>query len=289
MRYFRYPYMNTGPSREVKEAFEKFLKNRGYQAVPHTVESSDWLFNAIYAKAKLKGDTATMKLVSDEYVAQTARMFDYFESKAQQLFERPVPHIYLCHVNDLQADSFGKLAAVLKAKAMPSFHWKRCLKMRYTVWRKIMSGSMALPGCTAGMYMNQWRRFYNRSPRWTRIFTSCIRVMSRAIFALPKAKLIISGLFILLAVLCGCGPAVYTKVYQEQEPIPPSEAVVVQDKHTEMYSGAVLLGTIRVEDTGYTIGCTLPQVLKKAVVEVRKMGGNVVRVVQVYPPGNGSS
>ena len=93
----------------------------------------------------------------------------------------------------------------------------------------------------------------------------------------------------MLAVLCGCGPAVYTKVYQVQEPIPPSEAVVVLDKHTEMYSGATLLGTIRVEDTGYTISCTLPQVLKKAVVEARKMGENVVRVVQVYPPDYGSS
>lgn len=113
--------------------------------------------------------------------------------------------------------------------------------------------------------------------------------MNRAIFALLEAKLRISGLFILLVVLCGCGPAVYTKVYQVQEPIPASEAVVVLDKHTEVYSGAVLLGTIRVEDTGYTIGCTLPQVLEKAVVEARKMGGNVVRVVQVYPPGYGSS
>ena len=116
LRYFRPPYMNTGSSLEVKSAFEKFLKTHRYQLVPHTAEGSDWLLNAVYAKAKGKGDSVTMKLVSDAYITYTVRMFDFFEGKAQQLFGRSIPQIYLCHMNELQADCFGMLADRLKEK-----------------------------------------------------------------------------------------------------------------------------------------------------------------------------
>ncbi len=46
-RYFRYPYLFTGPTKELKEAFEAFLRSRGYQNAPVTVDNADYMFNDI--------------------------------------------------------------------------------------------------------------------------------------------------------------------------------------------------------------------------------------------------
>ncbi len=116
LRYFRHPYSNTGATAEVKEGLDKFLHAQSYQAAPHTVESSDWLFNAVYAKAKIKGDTLMMQRIAASYLNQTARMFDYFEQQAQKVVGRPIPHIYLCHVNELQADALDELLLMLENK-----------------------------------------------------------------------------------------------------------------------------------------------------------------------------
>src|ERR1051325_766376 len=46
-RYFRYPYLFTGPTAEAKEAFEAFLKSRSYKNAPVTVDNADYMFNDV--------------------------------------------------------------------------------------------------------------------------------------------------------------------------------------------------------------------------------------------------
>ncbi|MEQ8469798.1 MAG: polysaccharide deacetylase family protein [Marinoscillum sp.] len=115
MRYFRHPFLNTGPDSLTKASFEQFLKDNHYTVAPVTVESSDYVFNKIYANAYLKGDTAEMRLVGQEYVEHTLKMFEWMESATDQVVGRPIPHIYLCHVNPLNADYLGDIYQGLKA------------------------------------------------------------------------------------------------------------------------------------------------------------------------------
>jgi len=49
--YFRHPFTQTGPTPEIKEAFERFLRERGYTIAPFTVEAADYLFSALYDQA----------------------------------------------------------------------------------------------------------------------------------------------------------------------------------------------------------------------------------------------
>ena len=108
-RWFRHPYTHTGPTREIKAGFEKFLAGRGYRVAPFTIENSDWIFSAAYAKAKRGGDEALAAKVRDAYLAYTDTMLDWFESLSQETFDRAIPQILLIHSNDLHADALDAL------------------------------------------------------------------------------------------------------------------------------------------------------------------------------------
>lgn len=109
MRYFRHPYLNTGPDSLTKASFEQFLKDHKYTVAPVTVESSDYVFNKIYANAYLNGDTSEMRLIGRQYVEHTLNMFEWMESATDKVVGREIPHIFLCHVNPLNADYLGEI------------------------------------------------------------------------------------------------------------------------------------------------------------------------------------
>ena len=55
-KYFRHPYLDTGPTIESRTAFEQFLSDRGYTVAPVTVEDADYLFNDVLAYARQQKD-----------------------------------------------------------------------------------------------------------------------------------------------------------------------------------------------------------------------------------------
>lgn len=108
-RWFRHPYTHTGPTQEVKAGLEKFLARRGYRIAPFTIENSDWIFSAAYAKAKRSGDEALAAKVREAYLAYTDTMLDWFETISKETFGREIPQILLIHSNDLHTDALDAL------------------------------------------------------------------------------------------------------------------------------------------------------------------------------------
>jgi peptidoglycan/xylan/chitin deacetylase (PgdA/CDA1 family) len=80
LRYFRHPFTHTGPTREIKGAFERFLDEHGYVIAPFTVEDADYVFAALYQDALERQDREAARRVQEEYLAHQERMFDWFES-----------------------------------------------------------------------------------------------------------------------------------------------------------------------------------------------------------------
>lgn len=114
MRYFRHPFLNTGPDSLTRASFEAFLSQKGYEIAPVTVESSDYVFNKLYAQAVLNGNSTEMKAMGEAYVKHTLKMFDWFGQVTDQTIGHEIPHIYLCHVNPLNADYLGAIFRGLK-------------------------------------------------------------------------------------------------------------------------------------------------------------------------------
>jgi peptidoglycan/xylan/chitin deacetylase (PgdA/CDA1 family) len=108
-RWFRHPFTHTGPTEDVRSALNKFLAARGYRVAPFTIENSDWIFSAAYAKANAAGDAAQAAKLRDEYLAYTGRMIDWCETLAKEDFGRAIPQILLIHANDLHTDALDAL------------------------------------------------------------------------------------------------------------------------------------------------------------------------------------
>lgn len=116
IRYFRHPYLNTGPSLEAKTAFENFLTEHGYKVAPVTVDNQDYVFAAVYAEAMAKNNQAMMERVGEAYVPYLAAMLDFFEQQSASLFGYEVKQTLLLHGNALNADYFDELVGMMKGR-----------------------------------------------------------------------------------------------------------------------------------------------------------------------------
>lgn len=125
--YFRHPFLQMGPTRELEESFEKFIAARGYRIAPVTIDIMDWMFRVAYANARTRNDAALMQRVAGEYLKFAAVKFDYCESVTRELFGRPIKHILLLHANELNADNFGQLAKLLTERGYSFITLKEAL------------------------------------------------------------------------------------------------------------------------------------------------------------------
>ena len=111
--YFRHPYLNTGPDLETKRAFETWLASRGYRVAPVTHDNSEW----IYANAYRRADTPEARArVADAYIAYMDTTAAYFERLSRDLFGREIRGVLLIHANALNADHFGRLVDMFRAR-----------------------------------------------------------------------------------------------------------------------------------------------------------------------------
>jgi peptidoglycan/xylan/chitin deacetylase (PgdA/CDA1 family) len=116
LRYFRHPFLHTGPSLEARQDFERFLAARGYTVAPVTIENSDYIFSRVYNEMKTQGDAAGMRRTADAYLRFTEAETGFWEGVAQEVAGRPVRHVLLLHDNEINADHLGELLALLRRR-----------------------------------------------------------------------------------------------------------------------------------------------------------------------------
>lgn len=128
VKYFRHPFLNTGPDLETKTAFEKFLLEQNYVIAPVTIDNSEWLFANVYRKAKEQNDKKTADRVVAEYIPYMEKMFEFYEQLALDVVGYEVPQILLLHANSLNAEHLDKLVAMLKARNYQFISLEEALK-----------------------------------------------------------------------------------------------------------------------------------------------------------------
>ena len=128
LRYFRHPFLFTGTTPEYKQGLAEFLDARGYTVAPVTIDNGDYIFADVYFKAKKRGDAATAKRVADAYVPYMESVFEHFERLSAETFGREVKHVLLLHANEINADRFDELAAMLKRRGYTFVTLEEALK-----------------------------------------------------------------------------------------------------------------------------------------------------------------
>jgi peptidoglycan/xylan/chitin deacetylase (PgdA/CDA1 family) len=114
--YFRHPETHTGDTEAKKEAVEDFLTARGYKIAPHTIDSSDFIFNVGYVRslrAKDEGTATRLRAAFFEFVMAAT---EFAERMAPQVFSRNIPQTILLHANDINADCLDVLLQRLEAR-----------------------------------------------------------------------------------------------------------------------------------------------------------------------------
>jgi peptidoglycan/xylan/chitin deacetylase (PgdA/CDA1 family) len=115
-KYFRHPYLDTGPTEDSKTAFEEFLKDRGYTIAPVTVEDADYLFNDVLAYARQQKDRKMAENAREAYFDYFDASFDFEEAASRGLFGREIPQILLLHDDALNAENLDALLERLERR-----------------------------------------------------------------------------------------------------------------------------------------------------------------------------
>jgi peptidoglycan/xylan/chitin deacetylase (PgdA/CDA1 family) len=116
LRYFRHPYLDTGRDLQTRREVEEFLVQRGYRIAPVTLDAWDWMFGGVYEEAKKRGDTGFQKQIVDEYLKYTDAVFNYSEQLSRDLVGYEPKQILLLHANQLEAEHFRELAALIRKR-----------------------------------------------------------------------------------------------------------------------------------------------------------------------------
>ena len=114
--YFRHPMTHTGDTKEKKEAIELFLTARGYEVTPHTIENSDFVFNAPYVDGRQHDDAAFVRRVRKLYLDHTIAVTGFAEQISVEIFGREVPQTLLIHANDINADCLDEMLRRFEAR-----------------------------------------------------------------------------------------------------------------------------------------------------------------------------
>jgi peptidoglycan-N-acetylglucosamine deacetylase len=114
LRWYRHPYLETGPTLKIRRTFESWLAAHGYRVAPVTMENSDWMFTLVYDDAILRGNVADAASVRSRYLAYTSQAVTWYREAARRLLGRPLAFVFLLHASRLNANCIDELADILK-------------------------------------------------------------------------------------------------------------------------------------------------------------------------------
>ena len=110
LRWFRHPFLFTGPTPEIKAGLQAFLDERSYVVAPVTLDNADYMFAALYT------DPEYRERVRREYVPYMESVVASFEAASTALAGRDFPQILLIHANELNADLMPELLAMFRRR-----------------------------------------------------------------------------------------------------------------------------------------------------------------------------
>jgi peptidoglycan/xylan/chitin deacetylase (PgdA/CDA1 family) len=110
LRFYRHPFLFTGPTVDVKRKIQEFLDQHSYRVAPVTLDNSDYEFAALYTKPEFKDR------VKREYVPYMESIVSFFEQRSVEVVGREIPQILLIHASQLNADLMPDLLRMFRRR-----------------------------------------------------------------------------------------------------------------------------------------------------------------------------
>ena len=121
LRFYRHPFLFTGPTPEIKKGMQAFLDRHGYRVAPVTLDDADYLFAALYTRAEFR------ERVRAAYVPYMESVVAFFEARSIEVVGREFPQVLLIHANQLNADLMPDLLAMFRRRGYAFVSLERAL------------------------------------------------------------------------------------------------------------------------------------------------------------------
>lgn len=115
-RWFRPPYLHTGDDTASKAALLDHLAAGGYRMAAVTIDNQEWVYAAVYADARERGDARLADRVAAGYVGHLEASMAFYESLSRKVFNREIPQVLLLHANELNAERLPEVVAMLEGR-----------------------------------------------------------------------------------------------------------------------------------------------------------------------------
>ena len=112
LRWFRHPYLDTGQTLAIRDEVDTFLAAHGYAVAPVTIDDSEWIYDTAYDRAAWWQREALRR----SYIRYMRRRVEWAESMSRLVFGRDIAQILLLHESALNADTFARLAAMMRGR-----------------------------------------------------------------------------------------------------------------------------------------------------------------------------
>jgi hypothetical protein len=109
LRYFSYPFLNTGKTAEDKAKFENWLTERGLRSVKYTFDNQEWMYSYAYDAARKDNDVNSMNEIRAEFIDYMTKMLAHFEAYSSEMFGRDIAQTLVLTPSRLVADSADEL------------------------------------------------------------------------------------------------------------------------------------------------------------------------------------
>ena len=158
--WFRHPYLETGPTAEIKQTFEAWLQAHHYKVAPVTLENSDWMFALPYDDAVLRGDKTEARRIRQAYVDYTALCVPWYRRAAYGLLGRRPALVFLLHGTRLNADSIDDLAAILRRNHLKAVSLDRAMR------DPVYAIADDRPDVAGDEWLSRWSELLRKSLPW---------------------------------------------------------------------------------------------------------------------------
>ncbi len=115
-KYFRYPYLHEGDTREKRKAIREWLTARGYTIAQVTVSLEDeWAWNDVYARCVAINDQDAIARMKRLFLESATSRLAAFEELSRRLFGRSIRHILMVHMGAFDALMLDDLLTAYRA------------------------------------------------------------------------------------------------------------------------------------------------------------------------------
>jgi hypothetical protein len=115
-KWFRFPALNEGRTREIRDRFRSFLAQHGYRNGAVAIDASDWYYNQrLLARMDAERDFDVTRY-RQPYLDHIWDRAQFYDQLSRDTLGRSVPHTLLIHYNLLNSLFLGDLLAMFRSK-----------------------------------------------------------------------------------------------------------------------------------------------------------------------------